>query len=207
MGKVLKSGFDWLVDFLVERWPYVAIGLVSLVMTWLASVAAFLKPYGAVAWGAVGLVSALVAAGVFLLWSVGRRYWVQARFEARRAETSAVNPLAGHFSKQRLRLMDFFHPFMQATVAAKFEDCELLGPAVIFLNGCTLFHPYLLNCEAVIAKQGAATVGAIAFQGCVFDRCKIYNATFIMTKDQYSHMKDSAGQGLRVISDGTAGDL
>lgn len=39
--------------------------------------------------------------------------------------------LDGHFSKKRVRVTDFFHPFFRPTVAAKFDDCELLGPGVI----------------------------------------------------------------------------
>ncbi|SRR6266699_1224737 len=207
MGRAAKSAGRWFLDFLLERWPWILVGATSVIMTLVARMTEFLKPYGAVAWGGVGIVSAVLGAGVFWLGSVAYRSWVLTRFEVRRAEATAINPLAGHFSKRRICLMDFFHPFMQATLAAKFEDCELLGPAVVFLGGCTLLHDDFNNCEAVIAKDNVATIGAMAFKSCIFERCKFFNVTFIMTKNQYLSMKEQAGQGLRVISDGTAGDL
>ena len=67
------------------------------------------------------------------------RRWAGARSlpASRQSPTEAVgiNPLDGHFSKKRVRVTDFFHPFFRPTAAAKFEDCELLGPGVIYLDG------------------------------------------------------------------------
>ncbi len=206
MGKARKSGLAWLLDFLLEHWPYVVIGTGSLIMAWLARLATFLQPYGAVAWGAVGIVTALVLAAMFLLGSLAYRYLVLTRYEVRRAEATTTNPLASYFSKQRLRLADFFHPFFKATTAAKFEDCELLGPAAVALMGGQFRHFGFVNCEVVIVKDGANVQGVTAFENCIFERCKFFGVTLFMTKEQYLSMK-TQGAAPPVISDGTAGQL
>jgi len=208
MTRGLKSGFQWLLDFLIERWPAILIGASSIAMTWFARASAFLQPYGPVAWGGVGIACAVLLSFAYRLWSVAYRSWVTTRFEVRRAETTAVNPLAGQFSKQRLRLADFFHPFFQPTSGAKFEDCELLGPAAVWIVAAQLLNSGFYDCEVVIVKEGANVRGVTAFVNCIFDRCKFFSVTFFLTKDQYLGMKQQMVGGMPpVISDGTAGNL
>jgi hypothetical protein len=143
---------------------------------------------------------------MFLLGSLAYRYLVLTRYEVRRAEATTVNPLASYFSKQRLRLADFYHPFFKATRAAKFEDCELLGPVAVALMGGQFLHSAFLDCEVVIVKDDANVQGVTAFENCIFDRCKFFGVTLFITKEQYLSMKRQ-GVAPPVISDGTAGEL
>jgi len=174
------------LEFVFERWPTIVMALAGAAMTWLASLADSLRPYGAVAWGGVGVLTVTFLAFAFWAGAVAYRHWTIARFEARRATVVSFNPLAGYFSHQRLALADFYHPFMQATEAAKFEDCELLGPAWVFLAGGHMRQPgFGTNCQIVVVKEGTPASGVAMFKDCVFDRCRFFNITFVMTEPMY----------------------
>jgi len=213
MAKTVRPVVGSLLDLVAEHWPAILIGVASLAMTWLAALAAFLKPYGAVAWGGVGVATALMLSLVYLVAAYAYRLLVVAKIAVRRAEAATVNPLAGSFSKQRLRLADFFHPFFKPTSAAKFEDCDLFGPASVYVRGSDLLHCFFSGCEVVIAKQDAHAIGLAVFENCVFSRCRFFQVTFFMVKDQYLQFKAQIGgempgaSTLPVISDGIAGDL
>src|SRR6266566_8878188 len=128
MGRPVRTLLFWLGDQIAEHWPAIVVGMGGTLMAWLAALSAFLAPYGPVAWGAVGIVSALLIAAALWVGSLAQGRWLLNRFERRRAQALSLNPLEGNFAKQRLRLGDFFHPFYRPTSGARFEDCELLGP-------------------------------------------------------------------------------
>lgn len=182
MDRVLKPGLTRLLDFFIEHWPPILISVLGLTMGWFAGLAAYLKPYGLVAWGAVAILSALLLACVYWVAAAAYGRWVMTKFEVRRAGATTVNPLEGHYSKKQLRLADFFHPFFRPTSAAKFQDCELLGPAAIFIGGSQLSHCGFGSCEVVIIKEKTPLVGVTLFQNCIFDRCQFLRVTFSCPK-------------------------
>src|SRR2546421_11498605 len=102
MARAWRTAANWLVSFAAEHWPELVFGAISLVTGYVASLGALLRPYGPIAWIGVALVTYLVLALGFWLSGLGYRSWVQTRLIGRAAETGPVNPLAGHFSKQRL---------------------------------------------------------------------------------------------------------
>jgi hypothetical protein len=204
-----KSGSTWLADYAIENWPSIIVAISGFGgMTYLASISEWLKPYGAVAWGAVGILTILVICVCYAVYGWARERLAHVQFMNERAKTVDINPLAGHFSKLRIQLSDFYNPFYIPTENAKFEDCELLGPSTIALLGNGTFHGvHFIDCEAVIVKIGTNINGATAFKTCIFERCKFFRVTFYLSKEQHLHMVTNLGQAFPIISDGTAGDL
>lgn len=207
-SRATRSGLDWLVDFAVEKWPYILAAVGGTVMTVLAAVTKWLAVYGPVAWGAIGIASFLILAGGLRVIATAQQILAHNRFAKKREQTTGINPLDDHFSRQRINLADFFHPFYKPTRLAKFQDCEVFGPAVIIIMSGTLDGCTFNGCEAVIVKRQVMVIGAIAFEKCTFERCAFYRVTFLLVKELYLHMMEqSRGDRMPVISDGTAGNL
>lgn len=206
--RAIRSAASWVWDWFIEHWPTVIVVVGGAVMTWLGYLSAWLRVYGPVAWGALGIASALVLSLAFFLAGLAKQRFVLVRFAERRAETAGINPLDDHFSKKRIKMSDFFHPFYEPVTATKFQDCELLGPAAVALEGGAFLRSSFVNCEAVIMRADTPVAGVTPFRNCTFERCKFFGITFLLTKDQYMMFKSQTGGGrMRIVSDGTVGNL
>src|ERR1700680_485132 len=106
-----RSGLQWFVDFLIEKWPLILGGVGGTRMGFLARATDWMKTYGPVAWGAVGVGSFLLLVGAIWVVAIAQRIRAQTLFARRREETAQINPLEDHFVKRRIKLFDFFHPF------------------------------------------------------------------------------------------------
>jgi hypothetical protein len=96
--------------------------------------------------------------------------------------------------------------FIVQTEVLASKDCELLGPAHIFVINSVIKNSGFWDCEVVLAKDGASVIGVTGFADCYFDRCNFFRVTLYMTKETYQAMKAN-GAAPPVISDGKAGDL
>ncbi|MEX2138229.1 MAG: hypothetical protein WD894_03155 [Pirellulales bacterium] len=204
-----KSLLDAAVGFVISHPVAVVSTVGGAVMAYLAAATTWLSAYGPIAWGGAFL-AAFILIGL-AWWTIGvaeSRYHLN-RFIKRRALTADINPLDDHFTRRRIKLIDFFHPFYRPNQAVKFQDCELFGPAVIYLRtGVTFLHSELLSCEAVIVKPNSKVVGATVFESCTFERCKIYGVTFFLSKGDYLALTTLIGtEHFKAISDGTVGDI
>jgi hypothetical protein len=195
---------EWAIDHKTLVWALVGTTL----MTYIGYLSRWLSPYAPISWVAVGLLGGIMLA--FLAW-IGAHIHarvVRTRTERLWIETASVNPLDGVFRKQRIRVSDFFHPYYKATQAAKFEDCDLLGPATVFVAGGTFLNTNFNRCQAVIVLPNVKAIGVVAFENCTFERCSFYEVTFLLPKPLYEQFrKDIKGDPIPAISDGTAGNF
>jgi hypothetical protein len=202
----LRSAVSWLVDWSVDHAASLVIAAGTVGMTVLAKLTKWIGEWGLLGLGGIAVLSLLVLSLSYWLVSQARRLSVQRRMAERHFDADSVNPLADHFSRRRINLVDFAHPFYQATEAAKFHDCELVGPAAVVLEGSSLVHSQLQNCDAVIVRKDTPLNGVMLFRNCIFDRCKFYRVTFAMSKEAYQHLK-ALGLAIPVVSDTDAGDV
>lgn len=200
--------WDTAVDFVIAKIGTILPLLFGLLMGYLAAATKWLNVYGPIAWGVAFLLGFLVFGAGWWVVAIAQRVIAQTRFARRREETAAINPLDDHFTRRRINLFDFFHPYYQSIKAAKFLDCELYGPAVIYPMAGTFLNTNFNGCEAVIVKLHTSVIGATGFENCTFERCTFYRVTFLFTKENYLQMKQQlSGKPVPVISDGTVGDL
>jgi hypothetical protein len=120
----------------------------------------------------------------------------------------SINPLDDKFVKQKIKLADFFDPkYAKATKNAKFQDCDLHGPATIWINGGSLDNCGFGSCNAVIVRDGPVSGGVTVFETCIFERCSFFDATLLLGKNHYLRFKEQVGEGILLVSDGTVGEL
>jgi hypothetical protein len=187
-------------------WLYGVTGFAA-VMAYLAYITDWVSSYGPVGWGAIGVVTFLVLA--FALYLYGR-YQVEAaaaEFTRRKGEAAGANVLSPVHENERINLVDFYHPFYRATENARFENCDLMGPAWVAIDGCNFLHDLFSECELVIVRSDRPIKGASRFRFCTFVRSRFYRVTFIVNHEQFQTFPQEFRAGIPVISDGRVGDL
>lgn len=196
----VSSALGGLVDQVIQHWAaLVSIGG-GAVMGYLASISAWLAPYGPVAWGGVAVVSLVVISLAALGWSKATEIRALARYANARALAGGANALAPTHDHERIVLSDFYHPFYKPVETVRFEHCDLMGPANVFMDGCTLTDSGLHDCEAIIVAKGTAVRGAVGFKHCTFARCHIFRATLLMFPEQYVALQSALHASIPIIS-------
>ena len=137
-----RAGITWLVDHAIEHWATILSVIGGVVMTYLASISAWMNAYGPVAWGAVGLGSILVISFIVFLFGYASAQFALYQYTKAKTVGSGTNVLSPTHQHERINLSDFCHPYFRATENARFEDCELMGPAYVGIDG------YQKKCES-----------------------------------------------------------
>ena len=212
VARAIKAALSWAWDWLLEHWPTVTAAIIGGGgMTYLATITEWLKPWGAVAFGMIGLLAGL---SIYLTFSIayaaigkGRERRAQADFVASRAQWMPVNVLAPIHSHEKIELNQFFDHFYHPVENARFEDCVLMGPVMLNFDGGTMSNSHFFDCEIVIVRDDRPIHGAVRFRLCMINRCKIFRVTFLMRIQDYNAMPNEVKIGLVIISDGRVGDI
>lgn len=202
-GKSLEALGKWGLDKVIENWPAILLFTLSGgAMTYVASISEWLRPYGAVAFGAIGLLSMLLLVLIYLVYAIARGRLSLATFVALKAEAGKINPLEPIHKYERINLSDLFHPFFKPIKNARFENCELLGPGNIVLLGCTLNNCLFSSCEVVIVRSDCPVVGVVAaFDGCLFLHTSLFKVTIFMNRASWVSLPQEMRNQIPVISD------
>ncbi len=126
---------QWAYDRITNNWIWIVSIIGGGGLSYLATITAWIKPWGPVGYGAVGLATALV---IYLILSFGysfigraRERSAQADYIRSRARQSTVNVLAPVHSHEKIELSQFFNHFYLPTENVRFEDCNLIGPFML----------------------------------------------------------------------------
>lgn len=176
-------------------------------MYYFASISNWLSPYGPVAWGGIGIVTILLLSFAFFLFGVAREKVAIADYTKAKSTATGTNTLAPVHQDERIELSSFYHPFYRATENARFENCELFGPALILAEGCSFLDGSFIECEIVIVRPDRPVKGIMAFKHCTFVRFTLYRATLLMNIETYKAMPADVKAYVPVISDGRVGDI
>lgn len=162
----------------------------AAVMGYLAKATGWIAQYGPIAWGGIGLLAFLLIYCV-LVWGRGRL--AKARMERaaamvteRAAEHATVNPLAPDFRNQRIRLVDLYTPYGLPIDERSFKDCDLIGPAVLWLSPYTVFrnntfhNVEFIKIDANTARQWP---NKLALTGGGVERCRLVNVIILVHAD------------------------
>jgi hypothetical protein len=189
MFKLLRSWFWTVVSLLADAlqilgWQGV-VGMTGsfALPAWAASATAWLNAWGPIAWVACGFLGLLLFVSAMLLWGRFRLYQVSARLASElAAEADAVNPLADHFERKRVRLSQLASPIDGLIDSKVFSRCEILGPAnVAIIDGIVMQDNELHQCDFVVIKSGARiTANVIKLRSCTFRWNGFHSVTFLV---------------------------
>jgi len=198
----------WAAGQVVDEWPRIVIFLLGGGgMAYLAYITSWIKPYGPIAYGAAALLAVSILALSGLCISMMRLRFAQASYIAARASTKTANVLEPIHKHERINLIDFFNNLYLPTKDARFEKCELIGPANVSFDGCTMIDCKYSKCEIVLVNPGSYAIGASLFRNCHFLDSTLHGVTIWMTHKAWLHWPEHLRKNLPVVSDGTAGDV
>lgn len=133
---------------------WLAIGgssVMGLFTGWLSSGVAWINQFGWFGWWLSGLLGALLTATLLMALSWARYAWVRAGVQQKWAQNvDAFNPLDVEHRSKRIRILELMHPITKHIENKRLYDCELIGPANIFMYQHCMFNRIeFYDCVAV----------------------------------------------------------
>lgn len=141
----------------------------ALVSGSLASTATWLNQWGWFGWWCAVLMGFLVASAAWAAVNVAKeRLAVRRTMEKWAAKVAdSVNPLDDAFHQKRLSLSDLANPVTRKIENKKFTNCELIGPANIFLlKDLRISNVTFIDCDMCPTKDEVALHNVIALESC-----------------------------------------
>jgi hypothetical protein len=217
MGKLLRRVLRWEPGITLGQWLYDRIAnnagaIIAYVgggglMYYLGSITAWAHDFGPLGWALIAIAAIFAVSGSWALMEGARSRRVISRYSALKASAQGTNVLAAVHQDERLDLSDFYYPFLKPTLNARFANCDLMGPALVAIFGCTLNGGGMQDCDIVIARSDRPIKGATVFRSCTFVDCHMYLVTWIMPYEMYQSLPADIRASVPVISDGRIGDV
>lgn len=201
----IVSRFNTAVSFGGTIYAVSAFG--GIAMAYLAYATDWLEPWGPVAWGAIGIISAVLIASAIFLISISRARLAVTRYTTEATRRNAVNVLAEVHQKEKIILADFYHPYFEPRNNIRFKGCELYGPCSVFFSGGTFNSCGFIDCEIVIARSDRLVRGVTAFTLPYLLNCRLYRVTLFMNIQMFNSLPPHMKSNVPVISDGRIGDI
>lgn len=183
-------------------------GILSIggVSAWIASVTDWLDQYGAVAWWFAGLCGALITTLIVLAFARIRYEWDKASATRKwKEQTDGVNPLEPEFHKLRIGIQEFVNPMNPRISNKKFYDCELIGPANLYLHANNTFlNSLFLNCDIIAldpnrANRKVIVNNAIALEDSELHGCQIMRCTLLLDANLVPAFQKMGAKFLTII--------
>lgn len=159
---------------------------------WAAKETSLLAEYAPLSWIAAGLTAFLVVSLVYLVSSIARSVSIRARYNRNLYERSGfVDPMAKTFEGKRIFLADFCLPSDPYITGKTFINCEIVGPANLFLRlGNRVDENQFPHCDAVALSPEARFYNGITLDSCMFRGCSFKRITFMITPEEYKTNRD-----------------
>lgn len=191
--RIFKSAINWAWDWIIEHWAAVLSVSGGGLMGYLAAGANWLQQYGPVAWGGVGLLTALIISFVIIIIARAKQMRINAaRDAAILAKGSIINPLDKIFEKKRIFINDFIlpsHPMIDGKI---FTDCEIIGPANIYFLPTNVANPIRPPAmDAVWVSPNARPTNGFILHNCYFNNCSFQLITIYASIDNYHAWKNN----------------
>jgi hypothetical protein len=94
--------------------------------------------------------------------------------------------MATTFTAKRVSIRELLPPIGNLVEGKTFVDCDIVGPANLFLLDGVSMHQYGgQNVDLVVLDDNVTPWNAIYLKHCDFRKCRFYNITMLTTKDGY----------------------
>lgn len=139
---------------------------------------------GPLAWVAIGLLSALLVALVFLLVKLGYKQTAEAEYlRSLSVPKSQVNPMAESFTDLVIHLPDLYLPRRQVHSHKQFKRCKLVGPgAIAMLGGTYVRTGFVESGSPIVLPENTMLTGVLVLENCTVEDCEFIGITLLMNK-------------------------
>lgn len=142
--------------------------------------------YAPLSWVVIGFCGILLYALAVFLLGMGRTWQVRAKYDAKfMQETGGVDPLSKVFEGKRIYLNDFILPSNPLVDGKTFVDCEIVGPANIFLSINNNINDIRSPRVDAVALSGLKDfLNGYVFQNCSFRNCTFHRVTLFFKPEE-----------------------
>jgi hypothetical protein len=201
------SGLEWRWSLGAAIWGLAFPVSSFAIPAWAARAAGVFSNYAPLSWVAIGFAGLFIYALCVALYGFGQVRGVRAKYDAKfMAETGGVDPLAKVFEGKRIFLNDFILPSTPLVDGKTFVDCEIVGPANIFLqmdNAINNVRPRSVDAVALDGKT--QFYNCFVFRNCTFRGCTFHRVTLFFTP--HEAIANQSLQWLNWITDMPRQDL
>ncbi|SMH56666.1 hypothetical protein [Maritimibacter sp. HL-12] len=186
------SKLEWQWSLANLLWGAGAIAFTAL-PAWAVRTVGIMSEYAPLSWVLSGMAGFMIFVLGFYVYSIARGRVVRARYDNRAlAKGGSANPMDKVFERKRIYINEFILPSSPALFDKTFVDCELIGPANIFLSfGNRLDDLVLPRSDAIAIRDGVSVFNMYQLGGCTFRRCSFQRITFFVSEAEYAHFKGS----------------
>lgn len=142
------------------------------------------KAAGPIGWFAVGILSAILVAIIFLLVNIARRQSAEAVYMQALAQPKGnINPLAESFSDQVIYLPDLYLPRRQVHTNKQFKRCKIVGPGAIAMIGGTYVNNVFLEAGSpIVLPESIMLTGVLVLENCTVENCEFIGITLFVNR-------------------------
>lgn len=179
-------------------WILASSSAMGVITGWLSTGVTWISQFGFFGWWLAGLLGALVTAMFLMIIAWVRYAWVHASAKNKWAnQVDDFNPLDKEFQRRRLKIADLAEPITNSIRGKRFIDCDMVGPANIFLwNNININGFELVDCTVVVLcpdKNGGLHPGnAVRFSSIEMYNCRLFGVT-VMIPPQLVHVFQDTG--------------
>jgi hypothetical protein len=187
------AGLEWRWSLGTFFWTILFPAGSFALPAWATKAAGMLSEYAPLSWVATGFLGLLCYSLAVFLYGTGRQRSVRSRYDAKfMLETGGVDPLAKVFEGKRIYLNDFVLPSNPFVDGKNFVDCEIVGPANIFLQYGNGFGDMpAIKIDAVALPPEARFYNGYTFTNCNFRGCTFHRVTFFWSANEAQALTES----------------
>jgi hypothetical protein len=177
------SGLEWRWSLGAAIWGLLFPATSIALPAWATRAAGVFADYAPLSWVIAGFLGLLFYAMCVAVYGYGRSRAVRSKYDAKfMAETGGVDPLSKVFEGKRIYLNDFILPSSPVVDGKTFVECEIVGPANIFLqaeNAINNIKPGMV--DAVALDHEKQFFNGFVFRNCTFRSCTFHRVTLFFT--------------------------
>jgi hypothetical protein len=182
----LSRTYTWLenrVGFGVTLWQFIVPAGAFALPAWGSRVAGVFSEYAPVSWIAAGFLGLFAYTLCAALYGYAQSRLVRSKYDSKfLAETGGVDPLAKVFEGKRIFLNDFILPSNPIVDGKTFVDCEIVGPANMFLQvGNAINNVRSEKVDAIALDGKTPFLNGFIFRNCTFRGCTLLRVSLFFT--------------------------
>ncbi|WP_155765361.1 hypothetical protein [Mesorhizobium erdmanii] len=150
------------------------------------------EAYAPASWVAAGFAGFLLFAVGYATFAWARSKLIRARYDQNLYKrTGFVDPMAATFENKRIFLADFVLPSDPHIEGKTFINCDLIGPANIYIRTANSVNEHRLpKCDGVVIEPTKSLYNVIFMDNCTFRRCSFKRITLIVDPAMYESSKN-----------------
>ncbi|UJX41168.1 hypothetical protein K9F62_00225 [Desulfovibrio sp. JY] len=159
-----------------------------------------LRPYVVGAWVVVGILTSLLFSGVALVVVLAVAAVQKARhLRLITYEPNGANTLRASFENEKIRLGEFYSPYLVPNEGKTFTHCEIEGPGGLLFRGTSRLERCRFTlCDVIVVNEGDKVNTAAHFVDGTFTDCHFVNVALYLTQETaaalFKSHKDATGE-------------